>query len=413
MSVSYSNDFPPRAGLARWKRPGAPDRYVPAITICWFPRRPQRLRARREGCEVTLRCYDCPGCREFERQRLSRRFVATYRAIAAARASSSGKLAGPVDGNAPSGAPRYFAFTIYCPKESHASTMRGIHRARGVDVAFGFVRAGVESLCMVTTSPSELGAWLGRRRLQFGVRPMSDLNRARSWRHVARGMIVARSAYGENINRWYCRGLIAAEKEKWNVERIREYKPFDRAKDPRVTSRVFGNLLPPSVWQLPRGLRVRANNVLERATTPEAVTSILPWLREFVVGRDRAPLVSAVPKSAEEIERNRAFNVRMARNEPARTEDPISENSSSSSLREEVSELLANSSPVESSPAGAIHSSGAPPPPSRRAIQEEAAAVEASEKHRSEFLAQRSNKKLHEAIERLRALVERVKPKED
>ena len=398
----------PRDSLASWLRPDGSRRYVPATTLCWFPPKPHRLRARREGYEATLRCYDCPGCREFEAQRLARRYVAKYRARAAAAASSPTGLRLLRISNKVSSSPQLFAVRVYCPKELVASTARRLRRCRGLEIDSGFARAGVESFMVVTSSVAELGAWLLRRRLRFDFRPLGDPTRARSWRWFVRGLTVPRSAYGENINRWYCRGLAPAEKLKCEVIKIAEYKRYDRGRDARVSSAQLGKLHPPQVWCLPRTLRVSVRRIERLATNPEVVRRIMPRLLELASRVGRPLDVSARPKTPEELERNRAFNIRMARNEPARTDDPISVNSSPPFLKGEVSEVVDNSSSQIGRPMSSIHSSGAPPPRTREQIRAEAEAVEAAEKARMDRSDRTNRKRLEEAFAKLRAHMERL-----
>jgi hypothetical protein len=225
-------------------------------------------------------------------------------------------------------------------------------------------------------------------------------------------MRVARSAYGENINRFYCRGLARLDKNDWKVAKIDTYVPYHRAQDPRAWSERYGRLVPPQVWKLQRGVRVRVRNLLERGTSPEAVDYIMPELRALVAKVGRLPVVSAVPKSAEEIERNRRAYQHVARMESARTDDQSDPNSSSSLLRGEVTQLLTNSSSPIVAPASSIHASGAPPPPSRDSIRADAAEAEASEKHRAESHALRLEKETQKRFDRLRKLMEEAKKHE-
>lgn len=335
-----------RDSLASWLRPDGSRRYVPANTLCLFPRKPHRLRARRPGFEVTLRCYDCPGCREFEAQRLARRLVETYRALAGPKLSGECQETSHKQQSVASQRPRLFALRIYCPKELHASTSRRMHRWRGVEIEPGFFRAGVDSFIVLSRAPDELVARLRRRRSRVHVRPIGNLKRARSWRRVARGLIVIREVYGENLNRWYRRGLAPAAKEHFEVYKIDVYKTFDRARDPRAISEGQGRLVPPKVFELRRGVRLHMRSAFRRATSPEAVDYIMPEVLALVRRVAKPLVVSAVPKTAEELERNREFNIRMARNEPARTDHPISEIIPPQVVGE-VSEVLVNSGSFE------------------------------------------------------------------
>lgn len=395
-----------RDSLARWIRDDGSERYVPATTMCLWPRKPHRLRIVRPGFEAVIRCGDCPGCRELDALRLQRRFAKTYAERSAdgrvltkesTLSSPLGCLGSPV---------RLFAVRVYCPREIHATLIRQMHRWRGVNIEPGFVLAGVESFIVVSSSPAELKLRLGRRRLRLDVRPIGNPTRARSWRHVARGLIVARSAYGENINRFYRRGLARLEKLDWEVEKIANYQTYHRGESPRVISEERGRLVPPEMWKLQRGVRVRLHNIYVRATSPESVDYIVPEVRALISRVGRSLVVSAVPKTPEELERSRRAYQHVARLESARTEDPIDRISSPPFLKGEVTEVLANSSSPIVAPASSIHASGAPPPPSRDSIRAEAAEAEARETRRAESLALRAKKKTAEAIERLRKHIE-------
>jgi hypothetical protein len=219
-------------------------------------------------------------------------------------------------------------------------------------------------------------------------------------------LIVPRSVYGKNTNRFYCRRLAREEKLDWEIVKIDNYKAYRRAEDPRAIFKRYGRLVPPEVFKLQRGVRVRVRNILQRRTSPEAVDYIMPEVRRLIAKFGRSLDVSAVPTSPEQIERNRRAYQHVARMEPARTADPIASEIPPSLLRGEVSELLANSSPTIAAPASSLDTSRGPPPMSRSSIRDEAAAAAASEKHRVEFLALRAKTRLGKEIERLMKLVE-------
>ena len=407
MIERQENGRGPRDSMARWTRPDGREVLTPATTMCWRPRYPQVRRARRDGCETVLRCGDCPGCREFEVLRLERRLVETYRAIAAAEVVA--KLTPIVPGSHRSRPPRpsLFALRVYCPKGKHASTSRRIHRWRGVSIELGFFRAGVDSFIVLSREPSELVARLRRRRFRVHVRPVGRLDRARSWRDVARGLIVAREAYGENINRWYRRGLAPADKMKWEVRKLDAYKPFDKATDHRVDSESHGRLVPPRMWKLQDAVSVDARKLIDKADSPEKVVEALRPVFERLERMGGRRSISIEPISAEQIERNRRAYQHVARGESEALVNAKLSEFLPPPFIGGVTELLDNSSSQIGRPMSSIHSSGAPPPRTRDSIRAEAEAAEASEKHRSDFLAQRANKKIADAINRLRALVER------
>jgi hypothetical protein len=218
-------------------------------------------------------------------------------------------------------------------------------------------------------------------------------------------LIVARPVYGENINRFYRRGLARLEKLDWEIAKIDTYQTYHRAQDARAISDRHGRLVPPEMWKLQRGVRVRVLNILQRGTNPESVDYIMPELRELIAKVGRPLLVSAIPKSAEEIERNRRAYQHVARLEPARTANPIGPDLPPPSFQEEVTELLANSSPTKSASEASIYSERGPPAASRSSIRDDAAAAEASEKRRADFLGRRQEKALREALERLRKFI--------
>ena len=396
-----------RENFARWSKDGRGDRYVPATTMCWFPRLPHRLRARREGFETVIPCGDCPGCREFDALRLARRLVETHRDRAAAAVSGECQGTSHKRQNGKSDRPQLFAVRIDAAKEKHAELSRLIHRWRGVEVEPGFFRAGVESFVVLSSAPGELEERLRRRRLRFVRRPMGRLDRLKSWRHVVCGLLVARSAYGEHINRFYRRGLAPLEKINWEIGKNDVYTTYHRATSPRAISQTDGELLPPSMWQLPRGSRRSLHGIFNRATTPEQVDHVMPEVLALVARIGKPLIVSAVPKTAEEIERNRRFNIRFGRMEPARTDDPIGLKTPPLSFQGEVTELLVNSGSTIEAPTSSIHTSGAPPPRSRESIRQEAEAAEAAIPARAAFLAQRTKKKLDDAFASLLKAVDR------
>jgi hypothetical protein len=222
-------------------------------------------------------------------------------------------------------------------------------------------------------------------------------------------LIVTRSVYGKNTNRFYCHGLARAEKLKWRIEKIDGNPSYSRAESPRAIFKGYGRLVPPQVWKLQRGVRVRVRNLLQRGTSPEAVDHIMPEVRELVARVGRPLIVSAVPKTAEEIERNRRAYQHVARIEPARTDHSDRSEIPPPPFLEEVSELLVNSCTPEER--GGEHDPflQRAPPSRSSSMAEEAAAAEASEKHRADFLARRARKRLDEQIERLRKHMEEAK----
>lgn len=400
-----------RDGFASWQRDGRPPRYVPDTTMCWSPRLPHRLRARSPGFETTIRCGDCPGCREFEVLRLEKRLVATYAAAAAGAELEPSRVMENRNLTSSKSRARLFAVRVYAPREMHAILSRKLHRWRGVEIEPGVYRAGVDSFVVLSREPGELVARLRRRGFRFHVRPVGKLNRARSFRDVAYGLIVPRSAYGENINRYYRRGLAAAEKVKMEVTKIAEYKRFDRARDPRAVSEALGRLMPPRMRTLRRGLRIRIHNIERRASSPELVQAIMPELRSLIAGIGQWQGESSAPKTLEELERNRR-----AYQHVARMESDLSVNAKLSDIppppfMEEVTEVLANSGSFEERKQRRFEADMRGPPTIEPWMEEERRLRRSAEKTRKEISDRKFRKALAEEKARLLAHLERVRRK--
>jgi hypothetical protein len=104
-------------------------------------------------------------------------------------------------------------------------------------------------------------------------------------------MLVAREAYGEQINRFYVRGLAPAEKESWNVLTKSGGRGYSRARDPRVWK--YGNLslVPPEVWSLGRADRRTIRRDLGAATSPEGVARVMAMVSELAARKSQSSLI--------------------------------------------------------------------------------------------------------------------------
>lgn len=335
----------PRDSMARVEKDGEVVGYLSAATMCWFPRRPQFMRARREGFETVLRCGHCPGCREFDVLILCRRLKETYKAIAKGGLTKSSRSRSVAIDKSSSPEAQLFALRIDCQKDDLFRLNRRLHRWRGVEVEPGFFRWGTGAFVVLSRRPAELVAKLEELGWRVRTFPIGNLRRARSWRIVARGLIVAREAYGEDINRYYRRGLSPRDKEQWEVKNIGEYQRYNRAEDPRSTSRDLGSICPPRMWRLPRGVRVRVDSRLRTARNPEAVTQLMPELQAMVAGIGNGRAEAPKPLTPEEIESNRQFNLRMARTEASVVVNAKLSDFSPSISSEGVTEDLTNSDP--------------------------------------------------------------------
>jgi hypothetical protein len=104
-------------------------------------------------------------------------------------------------------------------------------------------------------------------------------------------MLVAREAYGEQRNRWYIRGLPAAEKESWNVLSQAGAKGYSRARDPRVWKHGNLTLVPPEIWSLGRGDRRTLRRDLGAASSPEGVARVMAMVSALAARKSQSSLI--------------------------------------------------------------------------------------------------------------------------
>jgi hypothetical protein len=168
-------------------------------TVCWWPRKPSQFAAISEHSqdEVILRCGWCPGCKEFDRQRLARRLIALY-----------GKTQ-----------EHLWQIEIECTLKLQSALVARIRRTGTLPANSGFYRLGPTGVALIVRgNPTAIVARLTRLGVFYRLLPMSSPKRARTWRRITRGMLAARDAWGEQINRYYHRGLPPAERERWTIQ---------------------------------------------------------------------------------------------------------------------------------------------------------------------------------------------------
>ena len=222
-----------RAFAATWRdEKGAVVGTTYGGTMCLWPRKPWRIRFSGEGFEGVIRCGECPGCLEFDRRRLMDRLHTRYRATGAARcvSPSTGGSA-----NSAGGADTFtklFVIRIYAPIELHASLSRKLHRRRGLELEPGMWRMGASSFAILSRSDAWPPLVLRAMGLRFRVHPLRLSRGRRAFRILTAGLLVAREIYGEQINRWYARGLPPADRQKWEVKKIGVYQSYNSARAP-------------------------------------------------------------------------------------------------------------------------------------------------------------------------------------
>lgn len=278
-----------RAFAATWKdERGETIATTSAKSMCLWPRLPWRLRFSGEGFAGVIPCRECPGCLELERMRLAERLHTKYgvapKSIARVRRSRV-RLGGSLpDG----GAIRYFVARIYAPAELHQSISRRLHRRRGLQLEPGFARLGASSFAIVSREKVVLSRVLKTDGYKHRIEPLRLSRGRRAWRPVTAGLLVAREVYGEQRNRFYFRGLPAAERQKWEVQKIGQYRSYDRARSPRAFKSGGVVLVPPGVWGLSRPDRRSLRGLLLKQSDPEGVRKVMGLIADTIrKARDR------------------------------------------------------------------------------------------------------------------------------
>jgi hypothetical protein len=247
-----------------------------ARTMCYFPRRPGRLRAVRDGFTSVLRCRDCPGCYEFDRRRLAARLQAHYQ-------NFTGQL---------------WCARIRAPAEDHSRLARNLHRRSSLALEPGLYRCGAGSFQVLGRDEKLLRAALSELGRPFRLWRIR-LGRGRAtWSRVTAGLLVSRAQYGEQTKRWYVAGLKPAEKLTWSVDRI----PYEKGYDPRRSPRAWAEsglvLVPPAAWALRPRDRRTVRNMYAHASDPESVAAVMQVVATVAaslpspVNRSERPLLS-------------------------------------------------------------------------------------------------------------------------
>jgi len=268
-----------------------------AKSMCLWPRLPWRIRFHRDGFEGVVPCGECPGCLELQRMRLAERLHAKYSSLVPGRRRCPGKL--PAHTAQPAGgAPiQLFVVRIWAPLDQHAAIAHKLHRRRGLELEPGMWRLGATSFALLARNPSPPRDVLRRLGLKHRIEPLRLSRGRRAWRVLTAGLTVAREIYGEQRNRFYARGLPPAERQKWEVKKIGEYKSYDRSRSPRAWNGSKLVLVPPEVWQLRRSDRRSLRGLFLRQSDPEGVARVMRMVADTVRNARNHFDVSAAPKA--------------------------------------------------------------------------------------------------------------------
>lgn len=293
-------------------------------TMCWMPRKPWRLRIARDGFEHIIRCRECPGCLEFERRRLADRLHAKYNPrnersrplsepslhniSARKRRNSEAPSKSEHDSRATSPAgdrnakARLFFVRIYVPIGSQSKLCRNLHRCPRLELEPGMYRLGTNSFGVLCKSRVEIGRALTERGHEHRIEPVRLSRGRRAWRAITAGIAVARIAYGEQVKRWYVRGLPAAEKQSWDIIKMGKGTHYQRTSSPRAWSRANLVLVPPELWRMRRVDRRLLLSHMAKASSPEAAAFVTSLISQVVQARSvQSPVIaSSKPRPSRE-----------------------------------------------------------------------------------------------------------------
>lgn len=268
-------------------------------TWCIDPIRPWHLVAVQGDYQHVLPCRRCVNCLEYYRRCFCDRLMLRY----------------------PDRSLRVFLFRIDWPTECQADLSRRLHRRARLELEPGFIRIGAESFGVLAKEPAALRALLRARKIEFTCERVQLKRKRRAWRAASAGLVVARAAYGSDLNRWYMRGLPKLPREPWEIQRVAMQKPWRKWTGARTRNGRRLILVPPELWRLSVSDRRRFRDQFDAARSPEAVQAIVARLREELANTARA-LDSQKPAArpsdlAEAAEYRRRYLMRQAAGAPS------------------------------------------------------------------------------------------------
>jgi hypothetical protein len=275
-------------------------------TMCWHPRRPWAITIANEGDTLIVPCGECPGCLEFLRRRLADRLKSKYGSPSSASSTSTKRAR---DSSATVGAtfleraaitdasswekragarPGKFValciVRIWYPQELQVELSAKLHRRRGLELEPGFFRLGTDSIALLARSKAALPRLLRRLGLRHRVEPVRLSRGRRAWRALTAGILVARAVYGEEVKRWYMRGLPAAERMRWDVVKRAMQKPWRRRTGARVRTGSKIILVPPAIWSMDGDRFKEYREAAAAASSPEQAMANRRRLAQIVAG---------------------------------------------------------------------------------------------------------------------------------
>jgi hypothetical protein len=168
-------------------------------TVCLQPVNPRSFAAvaTDERYECALPCRVCENCRRWQRLQLRRRLKKGF-------GSCQEKL---------------WTLQVECSPSSVGRVLRSIRRTMTPSCWQGFVRSGTDGVVIIVAGArptlsakiiGQIGSWCVKR--------VKDSKRLRAWRVATAGLLVSRDSFGENVNRYYIRGLPKLDRELMQIE---------------------------------------------------------------------------------------------------------------------------------------------------------------------------------------------------
>jgi hypothetical protein len=158
---------------------------------CHTPKRSKRGRHRfaavdADGSETIIRCGDCPGCRELDRQRLAQRLVEHFK-----------EFAGEI-----------WIIVARCEPGCHRRLAAGVHRSNRTAVEPGFFLLAGDHVAFLALGKKPSPVFFRRRASSVRIEKIRRSRGRRAWAIVTAGVAAARSETFEPWqNRFYHRGL--------------------------------------------------------------------------------------------------------------------------------------------------------------------------------------------------------------
>ena len=210
-------------------------------TWCWHPVNPSKYATTNtDGTNAhIIRCRKCPGCLELDRRMLADRLVATF-------------IEEVLD---------IWVLLVESNLAQAPWLASTISRISSVQRCWGWCRIGATRIAVIVAGrkPNVRASRVLRGRSVCLHRVRKARGR-RAWALVTAGVLYSRDVYGENVNRWYIRGLKIVPRDK----RVGVWRGRVRATHPQMRPGVAGvsgelSLHPAEAYRPPRLIKRAAH----------------------------------------------------------------------------------------------------------------------------------------------------------